>query len=112
MKIALFCSHIIKSNGQVYNLLSKKDPIFREEMNCEMLMCKCNMQEVYLRAVGNLSLINHLKRMVGDGIRPLDMMIKAPSVKQEPPIFREERMSETWYGSSATEILIGNQGEQ
>ena len=29
-------------------------------------------------------MINHLKRMAGDGIRPLDMMIKAPSVKQEP----------------------------
>ena len=51
------------------------------------------MQEVYLRAVGNLSLINHLKRMAGDGIRPLDMMIKAPSVKQEPHKLRLWEMS-------------------
>ena len=55
------------------------------------------MQEVYLWAVGNLSLINHLKRMVGDGIRLLDVMIKAPSVKQEPPIFRKARMSKWRY---------------
>ena len=44
----------------------------------------CTYKRVYLRAAGNLSLINHLKRMAGDGIRPLDMMIKALSMKQEP----------------------------
>ncbi len=44
------------------------------------------IRRVYPWAVGNLSLINHLKRMVGDGVRPSDRMKKALSVKQEAPV--------------------------
>ena len=49
------------------------------------------IQKVYPWEVGNLSLINPIKR-IRDGIRPLEVMIKALSIKQEPPNFRGERM--------------------
>ena len=52
----------------------------------ETMICLQLISEVYPRAMGNLSLINHPKGMAGDGVRPLDRMKKALSMKQELPV--------------------------
>ena len=51
--------------------------IFREKKNCHKIAyVRYMIQKVYPWEVGNLSLINPIKR-IRDGIRPLEVMIKA-----------------------------------